>query len=129
MDGISMDYLRKEPHTREEWECFYEHLVVDFMTQKYGGTVSQVDITAFAVAYLHMQIVSATYAEQCVGWEAFLADGEASLTIQQKDKILNRVYPPGTIALQRSLIKHAQEDETAYYHMRFVVAHGCAKWI
>ena len=128
MDGISMDYLQKEPHNKEEWECFFERLVVDFMSQKHGGTVSQVDIMAFAVAYLHMHIVSATFAEQSVG-EAFLADGKAPLTIQQKDKVLNRVYPPGTIALERSLIKRAKEDEPAYYHMRFVVAHGCAKWI
>ena len=61
MDGIPTNFAPKEPATEEEWECFYENLVRDFMEQNYGGIVSQVDITAFAAKYLHMHIVSAIF--------------------------------------------------------------------
>ncbi len=129
MEGIPTDFAPKEPAAEEEWERFYENLVQDFMEQNYGGIVSQVDITAFAVKYLHMHIVSAVFAEESENLTSFLGDGTSAVMIQQKEKLLRRVYPPGTIAVNRSLCQAGRDDNVAYYKFRFAVALECAKWI
>lgn len=115
MEGIPTDFAPKEPAAEEEWERFYENLVQDFMEQNYGGIVSQVDITAFAVKYLHMHIVSAVFAEESENLTSFLGDGTSAVMIQQKEKLLRRVYPPGTIAVNRSLCQAGRDDNVAYY--------------
>lgn len=129
MEGIPVDFAPREPATQEEWERFYEDMVRDFMVQKHGGIVSQVDITAFAVEYLHMRIVSAAFAEESENLTSFLADGTSAIMIRRNGELLRKVYPPGTIVVSRPLCQRGRDDDVAYYRFRFAVAVECAKWI
>ena len=80
-----------------------------------------IDIEGFIQDYLHLRIEYAVIADRDFDKVGFLSDGEYPLGIMESGKKVLRVYPKGTIVIDRSLLKDDQSGRK-----RFTLAHEAA---
>ena len=80
-----------------------------------------IDIEGFLQDYLHLRIEYAVIAEQDFDKVGFLSDGEYPLGVIENGQAIRRVYPKGTVVLDRSLLKDEQSGRR-----RFTLAHEAA---
>ena len=80
-----------------------------------------IDIEGFIQDYLHLRIEYAVIADRDFDKVGFLSDGEYPLGIMESGKKVMRVYPKGTIVIDRSLLKDEQSGRK-----RFTLAHEAA---
>ena len=80
-----------------------------------------IDIEGFIQDFLHLCIEYAVIADQDFDKVGFLSDGEYPLGIMESGKKVLRVYPKGTIVIDRSLLKDDQSGRK-----RFTLAHEAA---
>ena len=80
-----------------------------------------IDIEGFITEFLHLPIVYASIAEYDRDKVGFLSDGKYPLRIVERGKAKTRIYPQGTIVIDRLLL---QADKSGY--RRFTLAHEAA---
>ena len=80
-----------------------------------------IDIEGFIQDYLHLHIEYAVIADRDFDKVGFLSDGEYPLGIMENGMKVKRVYPKGTIVIDRSLLKDDQSGRK-----RFTLAHEAA---
>lgn len=80
-----------------------------------------IDIEGFLRDYLHLRIEYAVIAERDFDKVGFLSDGEYPLGVIENGRAVRRVYPKGTVVLDRSLLKDEQSGRR-----RFTLAHEAA---
>ena len=80
-----------------------------------------IDIEGFIRDFLHANIEYAVFAGKDAGKMGFLSDGRYALSVKEKGRIVNRVYPKSTIVIDRSLLR---EDRSG--QRRFTLAHEAA---
>lgn len=83
-----------------------------------------VDIEGFITDYLRLPIVYSTIAEADRDKIGFLSDGSYPLKIYENGKTVERVFPAGTIVIDRYLLR---EDRSG--QRRFTLAHEAAHLI
>lgn len=80
-----------------------------------------IDIEGFIQDYLHLHIEYAVIADRDFDKVGFLSDGEYPLGVMENGKKIMRIYPKGTIVIDRSLLKDDQSGRK-----RFTLAHEAA---
>ena len=80
-----------------------------------------IDIEGFIRDYLHLSIEYAVIADGDYDKIGFLSDGEYALGVVENGQTVKRIYPKGTIAIDRSLLKDDQSGRR-----RFTLAHEAA---
>ncbi len=80
-----------------------------------------IDIEGFVQEYLHLRIEYAIIADRDSDKIGFLSDGKYSLGIIEDGCRVSRVFPKGTIVLDRSLLRDDQSGRR-----RFTLAHEAA---
>lgn len=80
-----------------------------------------IDIEGFIEDYLHLPIEYAVIADGDFDKIGFLSDGEYALDVQEGGRTIKRIYPKGTIVIDRSLLR---EDQSG--RRRFTLSHEAA---
>ncbi len=83
-----------------------------------------VDIEGFVTDYLKLPLLYRTFAEQDTDKIGFIADGITPLRIYEDQKPLKKIYPKGTIVIERYL-RHEHESG----RRRFTISHESAHYI
>ena len=101
-----------------------EEIGESIMLRYIGGREPQprcIDIEGFIEDYLHLPIEYAVIADHDFDKIGFLSDGEYALGISENHRIVKRVYPKGTVVIDRSLLR---EDLSG--RRRFTLSHEAA---
>lgn len=83
-----------------------------------------VDIEGFVTDYLKLPLLYRTFAEHDTDKIGFIADGITPLQVYENQKPTKRVYPKGTIVIERYL---RQEHESG--RRRFTISHESAHYV
>ena len=98
-------------------------LIKDYM-KKQANNNFKVDIEGFVTEYLKLPILYHTIAEKDFSKLGFISDGKTPLTICCNGKKQTRIYPKGTIVIEKCL---CGKNETG--RRRFTIAHEAAHYI
>lgn len=98
-------------------------LIKDYM-KKQANNNFKVDIEGFVTEYLKLPILYHTIAEKDLSKLGFISDGKTPLTICSNGKKQTRIYPKGTIVIEKCL---CGKNETG--RRRFTIAHEAAHYI
>ena len=83
-----------------------------------------VDIEGFVTDFLKLPLLYRSFAEEDSDKIGFIADGVTPLRVCENGTVVGRVYPRGTIVIERCL---RQEHESG--RRRFTISHECAHYI
>lgn len=83
-----------------------------------------VDIEGFATEYLKLPLLYRTFAEQDTDKIGFIADGITSLRVYEGGVPVNRIFPKGTIVIERYLLREHESGRR-----RFTISHECAHYL
>ncbi|MBO4897476.1 MAG: ImmA/IrrE family metallo-endopeptidase [Clostridia bacterium] len=98
-------------------------LIKDYM-KKQANNNFKVDIEGFVTEYLKLPILYHSIAEKDLSKLGFISDGKTPLTIYNNGKKLTKIYPKGTIVIEKYL---CSKNETG--RRRFTIAHEAAHYI
>ena len=83
-----------------------------------------VDIEGFATDFLRLPLLYCGFAEADSDKIGFIADGSTPLCVYENGEIKNRIYPRGTIVIERCLWREHESGRR-----RFTISHECAHYI
>lgn len=98
-------------------------LIKDYMKKQASNSL-KVDIEGFVIEYLKLPILYHTIAEKDLTKLGFISDGKTPLTIFSNGKKQTKIYPKGTIVIEKYL---CGKNETG--RRRFTIAHEAAHYI
>ena len=98
-------------------------LIKDYMKEK-TNTNCKVDIEGFVIEYLKLPILYHTIAEKDLTKLGFISDGKTPLTVCINGKKQSRIFPKGTIVIEKYLC-----NKTETGRRRFTIAHEAAHYI
>lgn len=107
----------------EEIDELGEGLIRQFLGADAGRTCC-VDIEGFVTDFLKLPLLYRSFAEQDTDKIGFIADGVTPLRVYEAGAPIRRVYPRGTIVIERCL-RHESESG----RRRFTISHECAHYI
>lgn len=84
----------------------------------------RVDIEGFVTDFLKLPLLYRSFAEEDRDKIGFIADGVSPLRVYENGAVVRRVYPRGTIVIERRL---QREHESG--RRRFTISHECAHYI
>ena len=98
------------------------------LIRQYLGTDAErtccVDIEGFVTDYLKLPLLYRSFAEQDTDKIGFIADGITPLRVYEDGASILRVFPKGTIVIERFL---RRENESG--RRRFTISHECAHYL
>ncbi len=98
-------------------------LIKNYMGQKLNGILS-VDIEGFVQEYLKLPLMYHHFAEDDMTKLGFISDGKTPLNIFFGHRVVQKVFPKGTIVIEEYL---KNKSETG--RRRFTIAHEAAHYI
>ena len=82
------------------------------------------DIEGFVTDFLKLPLLYRSFAEEDSDKIGFIADGVTPLRVYEGGTVVRRVYPRGTIVIERCLRKEHKSGRR-----RFTISHECAHYI
>ena len=107
----------------EELDELGEGLIRQYLGKEAERTCC-VDIEGFVTDFLKLPLLYRSFAEEDSDKIGFIADGVTPLRVYENGVVVRRVYPGGTIVIERCL---RQEHESG--RRRFTISHECAHYI
>ena len=107
----------------EELDELGEGLIRQYLGKEAERTCC-VDIEGFVTDFLKLPLLYRSFAEEDSDKIGFIADGVTPLCVYENGEIKNRIYPRGTIVIERCL---RREHESG--RRRFTISHECAHYI
>ena len=107
----------------EELDELGEGLIRQYLGKEAERTCC-VDIEGFVTDFLKLPLLYRSFAEEDSDKIGFIADGVTPLRVYENGAVVRRVYPGGTIVIERCL---RQEHESG--RRRFTISHECAHYI
>ena len=107
----------------EELDELGEGLIRQYLGKEAERTCC-VDIEGFVTDFLKLPLLYRSFAEEDSDKIGFIADGVTPLRVCENGAVVRRVYPRGTIVIERCL---RQEHESG--RRRFTISHECAHYI
>lgn len=107
----------------EEIDELGEGLIRQYLGKEAERTCC-VDIEGFVTDFLKLPLLYRSFAEEDSDKIGFIADGVTPLRVYENGAVIRRVYPRGTIVIERYL---RQERESS--RRRFTISHECAHYI
>ena len=107
----------------EEIDELGEGLIRQYLGKEAERTCC-VDIEGFVTDFLKLPLLYRSFAEEDSDKIGFIADGSTPLCVYENGEIKNRIYPRGTIVIERCL---RREHESG--RRRFTISHECAHYI
>ena len=107
----------------EELDELGEGLIRQYLGKEAERTCC-VDIEGFVTDFLKLPLLYRSFAEEDSDKIGFIADGSTPLCVYENGEIKNRIYPRGTIVIERCL---RREHESG--RRRFTISHECAHYI
>ena len=107
----------------EEIDELGEGLIRQYLGKEAERTCC-VDIEGFVTDFLKLPLLYRSFAEEDSDKIGFIADGVTPLRVYENGAVVRRVYPGGTIVIERCL---RQEHESG--RRRFTISHECAHYI
>ena len=107
----------------EELDELGEGLIRQYLGKEAERTCC-VDIEGFVTDFLKLPLLYRSFAEEDSDKIGFIADGVTPLRVYEGGTVVRRVYPRGTIVIERCL---RQEHESG--RRRFTISHECAHYI
>lgn len=107
----------------EELDELGEGLIRQYLGKEAERTCC-VDIEGFVTDFLKLPLLYRSFAEEDSDKIGFIADGSTPLCVYENGEIKNRIYPRGTIVIERCL---RLEHESG--RRRFTISHECAHYI
>ena len=107
----------------EELDELGEGLIRQYLGKEAERTCC-VDIEGFVTDFLKLPLLYRSFAEEDSDKIGFIADGVTPLRVCENGTVVRRVYPGGTIVIERCL---RQEHESG--RRRFTISHECAHYI
>lgn len=104
----------------EEIDELGEGLIRQYLGKEAERTCC-VDIEGFVTDFLKLPLLYRSFAEEDSDKIGFIADGVTPLRVYENGAVVRRVYPGGTIVIERCL---RQEHESG--RRRFTISHECA---
>lgn len=111
--------------------CFTNNEIEELaegMVRQYLGPLREiplrVDIEGFLTDYLQLTLMYRSFAERDFGKIGFIADGITPLRVMEGRKPVQRVFPKGTVVLEKSLQSRSEEGRR-----RFTLAHEAGHYI
>ena len=107
----------------EELDELGEGLIRQYLGKEAERTCC-VDIEGFVTDFLKLPLLYRSFAEEDSDKIGFIADGVTPLRVYEGGTVVRRVYPRGTIVIERCL---RREHESG--RRRFTISHECAHYI
>lgn len=107
----------------EELDELGEGLIRQYLGKEAERTCC-VDIEGFVTDFLKLPLLYRSFAEEDSDKIGFIADGVTPLRVYESGTVVWRVYPGGTIVIERCL---RREHESG--RRRFTISHECAHYI
>ena len=107
----------------EELDELGEGLIRQYLGKEAERTCC-VDIEGFVTDFLKLPLLYRSFAEEDSDKIGFIADGVTPLRVYENGAVVRRVYPGGTIVIERCL---RREHESG--RRRFTISHECAHYI
>ena len=107
----------------EELDELGEGLIRQYLGKEAERTCC-VDIEGFVTDFLKLPLLYRSFAEEDSDKIGFIADGVTPLRVYENGAVVRRVYPRGTIVIERCL---RREHESG--RRRFTISHECAHYI
>lgn len=99
----------------EELDELGEGLIRQYLGKEAERTCC-VDIEGFVTDFLKLPLLYRSFAEEDSDKIGFIADGVTPLRVYENGAVVRRVYPGGTIVIERCLRKGARKRQTALHH-------------
>lgn len=107
----------------DEIDALGEGLILQYLGAEAAQTTC-VDIEGFVTDFLKLPLLYRAFAENDTDKIGFIADGITPLRIYENQKPVERVYPKGTIVIERCL---RREHESG--RRRFTISHESAHYV
>lgn len=107
----------------EELDELGEGLIRQYLGKEAERTCC-VDIEGFVTDFLKLPLLYRSFAEEDSDKIGFIADGVTPLRVYEGGTVVRRVYPRGTIVIERCLRKEHESGRR-----RFTISHECAHYI
>jgi hypothetical protein len=99
----------------EELDELGEGLIRQYLGKEAERTCC-VDIEGFVTDFLKLPLLYRSFAEEDSDKIGFIADGSTPLCVYENGEIKNRIYPRGTIVIERCLRREHESGRPALHH-------------